>query len=400
MKKKICLITPSHISSNPRLVKEASALSANDYPVHIVFAQYKEYLSVYDNLILSRHPEWTFDVVDFTGRNLLSKGRRTALLALRKFVKYITNGRTFGYLIANPNFYSQAKKASASKAEIFIAHNLGALPVAIWAAKKNQGKCVFDAEDFHRNEISDVPDHPDVILSISLENRYLPSVHHMTAASPLISEQYSRLYRVPVHTILNVFPKSPPYTFMNNAGSPLRLFWFSQTIGHGRGLETIIAAVLQTDIQIELHLMGEVAADYQKTLEKKTGDSCCRLFFHSPGSQEELFDIARTFDIGLAAELRQPFNRDICLTNKIFTYVRCGLAVAASATVAQKHFLSKYPKIGRFYEDTSGLANILTAYNFNRASLLDAKINSFQTGQQELNWETECKKFLAGIAGL
>ena len=38
MNKRICLITPGHIASNPRLVKEARALQQSGMEVHIIFS--------------------------------------------------------------------------------------------------------------------------------------------------------------------------------------------------------------------------------------------------------------------------------------------------------------------------------------------------------------------------
>jgi hypothetical protein len=35
----ICLVTPGHLGSNPRIVKEADALTEHGYQVHVVFAQ-------------------------------------------------------------------------------------------------------------------------------------------------------------------------------------------------------------------------------------------------------------------------------------------------------------------------------------------------------------------------
>src|SRR5881628_2097010 len=35
----ICIVTPSHISANPRVVKEADALHGAGFEVHVVFAQ-------------------------------------------------------------------------------------------------------------------------------------------------------------------------------------------------------------------------------------------------------------------------------------------------------------------------------------------------------------------------
>src|SRR5439155_13695826 len=50
--------------------------------------------------------------------------------------------------------YHLIKAAKKIKADIYIGHNLGALPAAIIAADCHKTKCGFDAEDYHRPEIS------------------------------------------------------------------------------------------------------------------------------------------------------------------------------------------------------------------------------------------------------
>ncbi|MFN0050336.1 MAG: glycosyltransferase, partial [Cytophagales bacterium] len=110
--------------------------------------------------------------------------------------------------------------------------------------------------------------------------------------------------------------------------------------------------------------------------------------------------IASQFDIGMALEQNIPYNRDICLTNKIFTYLASGIAVIASETEAQKQFMQSYPAIGKSYpiDDVEKLAEIMQYYFENRADLQKAKEASFALGKDELNWEKESEKFIRIIA--
>ena len=72
MNKKICLITPGHIATDPRLVKEAIALSKNGYEVHIIFSQYMQYLLAEDFKILNNYP-WTYDCINWSNQTLFSR---------------------------------------------------------------------------------------------------------------------------------------------------------------------------------------------------------------------------------------------------------------------------------------------------------------------------------------
>ena len=61
---KICLITPSHISSNPRLMKEAITLIDNGFKVNIIFSQTLSYLKIEDDKLIRDNPKITFNIIN------------------------------------------------------------------------------------------------------------------------------------------------------------------------------------------------------------------------------------------------------------------------------------------------------------------------------------------------
>ncbi|WP_158992206.1 hypothetical protein [Mucilaginibacter sp. L196] len=383
--KTVCLITPGHIASNPRLVKEAMALFRAGYKVHIIFTQYVPYLIDHDRHILSQNPGWTYDSLNWTGYNLPSKTSRLLSKLVHAFSSNIN-------IKINRNYLWQLKKAINHKADLYIAHNLGALPIAVIAAKETKAKCGFDAEDFHRNEVSDNVNDPDVRLKTAIEEKCIPQLDYMTASSPQITDRYSALFNRKVITILNVFPKTVSYKIINNIAGPLQLFWFSQTIGSNRGLEIIIEGINISNIESDLHLLGFSSDEYKShltTLLKQ--ESNCTLHFHNPVYSEELFNIAGQFDIGFASETGFCLNNSIALSNKILTYVQSGLAVIASNTTAQAAFVNQYPQVGRIYNNAEELADILSIYNSDREMLYQTKQANFKLGQTDLNWENEYK---------
>ena len=386
--KTVCLITPGHIASNPRLVKEAIALSESGYKTHIIFTQYVPYLIDHDQHILQQNPAWTYDCLNWTGYNLASKISRLVSKIRHDFSSDIN-------IKINRNYWWQLKKAIACKADLYISHNLGTLPVAVIAAKKTEAKCGFDAEDFHRNEINDNATDPDVKLKTAIEEKYIPQLDYMIASSPQITEQYKTLFQQHITTIINVFPNTKAHEITYNANKPLQLFWFSQTIGTNRGLETIIDGINISNIEADLHLLGVITDEYKARLINllKAG-SKCSLHFHKPVYSEELFNIAQKFDIGFGSETGFCLNNGIALSNKILTYVQSGLAVIASNTTAQSAFINRYLQVGHIYNNAEELAEILIKYNNDRASLYQTKQAAFQLGQTELNWEKESIKFI------
>jgi glycosyltransferase involved in cell wall biosynthesis len=406
LNKKVCLITPGHISTNPRLVKEAIALIKTGYRVHIVFTQYMNYLLKEDSRILKANPSITFDGLDWTDNSFESKFNRIAsgfyqriCSALNKKVRR----KLFQRAIINRNFQWQLKKAINAKADLYIAHNAGALAVAAEAAATTSVLFSFDAEDYHRAEALNTEMLEAVV---SLEEYYLPDAAYISAASPLIAEEYASLYNKRVTTILNVFPKKMTSLSKRKDPDKLKLFWFSQKIGTGRGIEEILKAIgMVNDRSIELHLLGLHESAIVKNLQDKAemdGIDSNQLFFYSPISPDFLLDFASQFDIGMATETGIPFNREICLTNKIFTYIQSGLAVIASNTKAQIQLLNEYPEAGRIYgkTDAHSLAKSIRYFLDNPGELEASKKSNSLLGIQKFNWEIESEIYLNCINNL
>lgn len=397
--KKICLITTGHLSSDPRLVKEAACLSSNGYIVHIIFLQNLHYLIPFDQHILNKYPQWTFNVLNLANEPI--KARYLSLLnKITRGSEKIVPLSFIAPFAKNKAYKWQLRKAKAANADCYIAHNLGALPVSVNAAKFLRAKCGFDAEDYHRYEVSDLEDHPDVILNRYLEDKYIPQLDYLTGSSPLIAASYSELFKLPCTCILNVFNKTNNRLYSHHTRA-LKLFWFSQTIGINRGIETIIKALNLTKNRFEFHLLGTVDQKYAKALTSLV-NSKSRLYFHAPMMPDDIFEFATQFDIGLASEPGFSMNNNYALSNKIFTYVQAGLAVVASNTPAQKHLLDQNNDIGMLYKnnDPKHLADVLDTYYGNRPLLYQHSINAFNLGQSELNWEKESRKFMDIISSI
>ena len=405
----ICFITPGHISTNPRLVKEATTLAALNYKVHIVFTQYNIKQIPEDEAILNRYRTITFDVLNWSGSTIRSSIIKLSSAFRQIFSKkllFIFPSLELKKTALNRNYDWQLKKAIAVNADLYIAHILPSLPIAILAAQKLGAKAGFDAEDFHRYESSNNDKTPDVKMTASFEEKYMPHADYLTAASPLIALEYEKIVGKKMDVILNVFPTIDKNENQRSDLEVIKLFWFSQTIGPNRGIETIIKALgILGRKDIELHLLGEVSTDYRieiKNLSRKFNLSNHCINFHKTIGPDEIPKFTEHFDVGISSEISNPLNRDICLTNKIFTYCQNGLAIIASDTSAQKRLLEENPSMGYLYEknDSHSLASVIRQLCENKVKLNEAKTNSLHYSKTKFNWELEQKKFLSIIQSL
>lgn len=402
--KKIVLITSGQPSLNPRLVKEADALVEDGYDVIVIYQYWNKWGTELDKELIP-NKKWT--AIRVGGDPILQKRQylftRLQFKLAHYFIKLLGVKNKFAELAIGRCAYQLTRKAIGINADLYIAHNLAALPAAVIAAKRNNAKCGFDAEDFHRNEVSDNPNSIDVKLKSFVEDKYIHRLDYLTTASPLISKAYKELYpkQNPI-TLLNVFPKNDFVLETKSPGS-LKLFWFSQTIGKGRGLEEVINVMGQLkESAIELHLLGDFDSstrNYFDELVKINGLSTNCIFYYLPIASTEIFKFGSKFDIGLATEVGTPKNRDICLTNKIFSYIHSNLAIIASNTSAQELLLKDYPNIGYVYQIDEPITLVakLNQYLDNRSLLAEHQQQALKYAIEVLNWDKEKEKFLSLI---
>ena len=388
-------MTPGHLSTNPRLVKEADALAAAGYEVSIVAARFIPWADAADTEFANR--PWRVHKVAFgplagrVSQIMQSLLRRVCLLAWKGLGLWPE--RAF-----HPVIPGLTRAACGIQADLYIAHNLAALPAAYHAAKKHGAKLGFDAEDFHGGEMNDTPENAlRIRLTREIERRYLPRCDHLTAASPGIAKAYADAYSVPVPTvILNVFPlaDAPVAPTARGAARPSpSLYWFSQTIGADRGLETVVEAIAHSRSRPCLFLRGNPSPGYQQALTELAARHGIldRLRFLPPAPPGEMVSLAAEYDIGLATEVSTTVNRDICLTNKLFTYLLAGLPTLASATTAQSELAADMADAVFVYpqQDARVLAEKMDELLLSPFRLASARRAAWQLGQERFNWDSD-----------
>jgi len=392
-KKKIVIVTTGQPAANPRVMKEYEALLYAGYQVKVLYTYSAEWSHHIDK---KKFDEGLLDKNDF----ILAGGSPHNQKLTYFFSRVLYRFFKIAMQLIPISFFKEMAvvrsslalwvAASKYKADFYIAHYVGALPAAAHAAKKNQVPFAFDAEDYHRGEPVYYANQKKHITYI--EDQYLPTASFISGASPLIARAYKNNYPgVPVITVNNVFSRKFVQQPVFRYSGTINLFWFSQNIGPNRGLEIIIEAMNIVDGDLFLYLLGNnKSRDYiQLLLSKSKKPENIKII--EPVVPENVFSIAASFDIGLASEMPLSENRNLCLTNKIFTYLLSGNCIIASDTEAQKMLLDTYQNIGMLYkaDDPAELAVQIKKLINNRSLLNEYRQNALDTGYKVLNWETE-----------
>ena len=402
-KRKICIITPGHVASNPRLVKEADALYEEGYDVTVLYCDITPEVRPLDNTILNDSP-WKYKKIkyetrlDYISKILLQKIAQT----LTKIYKHNLELSSFAY---SRMTFKLMKAALSEYADLYIAHYLPSLMAASKAAAKYNTKFSFDAEDFHIGEINESENNRYKIeLTSYIESSLIPKCEYVTASSPLIAKAYAERYAVNPVTILNVFPvsNSPKFTEIinNNKYKRHSMYWFSQTIGSGRGLEEIVVAMSLMNTQIHLYLRGSTKSDpgfVAKLLniaeEFKVRD---RIHILSSAAPSEMTRLAANYDLGLSIEPGRDQNDNFCLGNKIFTYLLAGIPILMSRTPSQIQLAKELGNACVLVDldDTKSVAKILDKIIMNESELNNMKKTAFKLAKERFNWDIEKKYFL------
>ena len=168
MIKKIVIVTTGQPSCNPRVVKEADALVDLGFDVTVLYCYFIQWANEKD-IALLKNVKWNFELVGgcpFSKKLLYNLTRirvklsvlLTPILGNRFYLAEMSQARAFFELL---------KAAKNRKADLYIGHNLGALPIAVKAANFNKSKAAFDFEDYHRGELKNM----NTKLNFKVRNR-------------------------------------------------------------------------------------------------------------------------------------------------------------------------------------------------------------------------------------
>jgi hypothetical protein len=378
-------------------VKEADALVEAGYEVTLVSGRYFDPAVFLDCAVLER-ARWQHREVH-TNAGWKPRLRRMARKGLQ-LLPLPTVGRAAANLIISPGLPDLVRAAIATHADLYHAHCLAGLPVAAAASRATGKPYSFDVEDFHEEESDAVIINRIERSAVSrIMSDDLPRAAFVTAASPMIAEACATRYGVGAIPLLNAFVplktlavrSKRPFTKDN----PARLYWFSQTVGPGRGLEEMCAIAGRMRVPCVLQLRGFVSESYRSSLSAAAAKDGAKIEFLPPGEPDEMVALAAEADVGLSLEQSSPPNRDMCLTNKVFAYLAAGIPQLMSKTRAQAGFAKEIGDAAILADlsDSKSVARQLDALLEDFASLEAAQHQAVAMGEK-FSWHAEKTKFV------
>jgi glycosyltransferase involved in cell wall biosynthesis len=393
--KQICIITQSHLCRNPRVVKEALLLVEKGYTVTIINSTYDHDLNAQDIHIIEGSGIELLHVAQLEKRNLTSFLYRWIKKTGNLLVKYLKIQTPMALGYASWEYVSVALKQHA---DLYICHQELGLYCGVCLLKHNK-KVAFDFEDWYAEDLlPDAQIDRPLKLLRRLEHDALNQGAFCLTTSNIMARQLAATYHSPVPNVVyntfdvetNILTNTKAFT------SPLKLFWFSQTIGPGRGLEEFLQLINSVPMKLEIHLLGMVSDSYKNFLLQMPGPQH-QLLFHSLVAPDKLAAKIAQFDIGLALELSTPQSRNYTITNKLFQYLMSGLPIIATNTMGQQEVINKYNVgISIDFNDIERSLNRLMAL-FNDSQRIKDLSQQARKMAAVLSWDAEKEKLFDPI---
>jgi len=400
----VLVLIGGHLATAPRPQKEAMALRAAGAHVLIRGTWWNPALAEED-VVLAREMDVDFaPVVDLRGDGHGSFMLRLKQRMARECLTRLgwASARTYG--VGTPAFLHVARHINA---DLTMVHS----EAGLWVGKRllDEGRRIgVDFEDWFSQDLllADRKGRPVAALQ-ALERQLMQQAHCCLTTSQALAGALAidaGTDRVPT-VVPNCFPATARDTALDGSrdvrpDGVVSFHWFSQTIGPGRGLETLAKALplLKGDWQLSLRGALRGYRDWFECTFPETVRS--RVHLLDPVPNDELLGRTMSHDVGLALEVPYCLSRDLTATNKIFEYLRAGLAVIATCTHGQVEVMHDCPEAGILVdpEDPEELAAAMQKMLDDADYLVRCKRFSFEAGGTVWSWEAHAPKLVNAIA--
>jgi len=400
---KVLILILGHLATAPRPQKEAKALREAGATVHVRGAWWSSALAQEDVLIAKEMDVDFAPVIDLRLRTITSfvfRLRQRIARELYSRFGHVTS-RVFG--LGAPELLREAKRIPAA---ITIVHS----ETGLWVGKKllDEGYRVgVDFEDWFSHDLlpADRKERPVAELQ-ALERYMLKHAHCCYTTSKVLAQALANdagTDRIP-ECVPNCFPAESRAQAIKQEKDVIpegvvSFHWFSQTIGPGRGLEALAQVLPKLKGDWQVSLRGNISG-YQEWFNATFPESIrSRVKILETVPNSDLLARTMSHDVGLALEIPFCESRDLTATNKIFEYLRAGLAIIGTRTKGQLEVMQECPGAGMLVapDDAEQLATAMQRMLDDEAYLRSCRHESAEAGKTIWSWEQHAPTLLRAI---
>ncbi|KFC66778.1 hypothetical protein FG93_04258 [Bosea sp. LC85] len=302
------------------------------------------------------------------------------------------------YWTLNDRFERLYELASQEQADLWLANDWTALPIARRLAAEQRVPYTYDTHELAVDEYAQrllwrLTQRP-VIAAIEREG--IAGAAVTSCVSQGIADRLYELYGLPEKPLL--IRNMPRYEAHRHrpCGETIEVLYHG-VVNAGRGLESCIDSVALWRPEFRLTIRGPGPAEYLEALANRIRSAGLgsRVVLAPSVPMVDLVKEAACFDVGLFALSGHSHQNVHVLPNKFFEYTMAGLALCVSDLPEMTALLRQY-ELGRLISQVTPEAIANAINGFDRASIDAYKARSLETAKA-LNWEAEADRFFDAI---
>ncbi len=388
--KKVCMITHDSPYIDRRILLEAKSLIENGYNVTIIHP-FGEVNSDFANVginYISTNPNINI-------KNGFSVSKRV----LRKILpqKIYESLKSLYFTVAKTDFIDYEKElkemAIQNDYDIYVAHDLPALPIAHYASKIKSAKLVYDAHEFFTGQIALKGKRKKFFQE--LEKKLISDVDLMFTVNKDIAKLFEKAYNISnIQILLNSIEKKEVHKIdlhnKLNISKEKKIVLYQGGFLEDRNLEVLVKSAQYLSEKIVLVMLG------YSFLEKKLKNIAInaqtinkKVFFLDRVPQKELLNYTAGADVGIIPYPAIDLNTTYCTPNKMFEFISAGIPIIANDELITVKNIFKEHKIGKLISFKNsktiaeGLNNIVL-----QDDLKNIKLN-LKNAKQYFSWESQ-----------
>jgi glycosyltransferase involved in cell wall biosynthesis len=323
-----------------------------------------------------------------------SATRAATWLARKAAARGIQSLRAFG------PYVPLRARARAFAADLTLAHTELGLCVARDLMRQGR-RVAADFEDWHSEDLlPEARRSRPLRLLREVECDLLKGATFTSTTSESLASALATIARSPKPLVLTNSLPLQPNPLPRASASEIRLVWFSQTIGPGRGLEAFVQAWALTKTPSRLRLLGAIAPDYRSSLLRDLpADRARNLEFVAPLEPRQVPGFVAQHDLGLALEPSTPASRNLTITIKLLQYLNAGVGVLATSTAGQREAIGRAAGAGVLIDtaNPASLAQLLDELFADRNRVVEMGRAARHAAETTYCWEREAPLLVQAV---
>jgi glycosyltransferase involved in cell wall biosynthesis len=380
--KRICMHVQSPAITDPRVMREASALAEANYHVTIVDIEHQ------------RRP--TSETVD--GVHLKH------VFVSPKSVRHYDPVQAIPWLLFKvTRTLRSALKVIGTRADAYHAHDITALPTCYLAARLRRKRLIFDAHELPLTQQHILEKAGLAGVSRALLRLMMRRCDGSIAVSPPLIDEMQKLYGGPRATLVRNCPDYQPPVQSDllrerlGLGAQTRVALYQGGLQANRALDVLVRAApyLAPGHVIVVMGKGEQEAALRALIaELQVAE---RVVLTPAVPYAELLRVTASADLGLIV-YRPTYSLNVryCLPNKLFEYLMAGVPVLASPLDAVAEILTTYDA-GRVVAslEPQAVAEAISALLADEGARRRMRENGWRAAREEFRWELEQRTLVA-----